>query len=249
MDDEGATTSAAPPHSFSCLGCVTAQVAVYAPAPMSRLPGSVPGTWFAGAYSPWPPPFAPPTPLRPPPQTPPQWAFLALFAGFIATMTRSDFSCPCIIGFGSSPSRCGPSLSRNPDGQTRDLPGSDAIPLHVMWPLTPAGRQHLASLDGRCRTCCLRANENSRPLQRLTFRGSIPHPMQLLCTLRNHCRQWHRNTRYQAGRYPLLGPDFHRLDRTSLRLAHSFDHLIGGGGEVFPVQFQRFWGWFMKGGP
>jgi hypothetical protein len=53
--------------------------------------------------------------------------------------------------------------------------------------------------------------------------------MQLLCTLRNHCRQWPRNTRYQAGRYPLLGPDFHRLDRTSLRLAHLFDHLIGAG--------------------
>ena len=30
-----------------------------------------------------------------------------------------------------------------------------------------------------------------------------------------------------SGRYPLLGPDFHRLDRTSLRLAHSFDHLVG----------------------
>src|SRR5881396_2133578 len=29
-----------------------------------------------------------------------------------------------------------------------------------------------------------------------------------------------------SGRYPLLGPDFHRLDRTSLRLAHSFDHLV-----------------------
>src|SRR5215831_11794002 len=28
-----------------------------------------------------------------------------------------------------------------------------------------------------------------------------------------------------SGRYPLLGPDFHRLDRTSLRLAHSLDHL------------------------
>src|SRR2546429_4485246 len=39
--------------------------------------------------------------------------------------------------------------------------------------------------------------------------------MQSLRTLRNHCRQWPRNTRYQAGRYPLLGPDFHRLDRTS----------------------------------
>src|SRR5690348_6585177 len=29
-----------------------------------------------------------------------------------------------------------------------------------------------------------------------------------------------------SGRYPLLGPELHRLDRTSLRLAHSFDHLV-----------------------
>src|SRR6266700_1961636 len=34
-----------------------------------------------------------------------------------------------------------------------------------------------------------------------------------------------------SGRYSLLGPDFHRLDRTSLRLAHSFDHLVGAGDE------------------
>src|SRR6516165_9038717 len=69
-----------------------------------------------------------------------------LFAGFAATMTESDFSCPCIIGYGSSPSRCGPPYSAplNDGGQTRDIPGSGAILLHVMWPLTPAGRQHLA---------------------------------------------------------------------------------------------------------
>src|SRR5438876_5049400 len=30
-----------------------------------------------------------------------------------------------------------------------------------------------------------------------------------------------------SGRYSLLGPDFHRLDRTSLRLAHLFNHLVG----------------------
>src|SRR6516164_578492 len=30
-----------------------------------------------------------------------------------------------------------------------------------------------------------------------------------------------------SGRYTLLGPDFHRLDRTSLRLAHLFNHLVG----------------------
>src|SRR3974390_380165 len=112
----------------------------------------------------------------------------ALFAGFLATMTGLDFPRPCIIGYGSSPSRCGPSLSRDADGQRRDLPASDPIRLHVMWPLTPTGRRHLAFVEERCRTCCLRASKNSRPLRYLTFRGSIPHPMQQLCTLRvRHC--------------------------------------------------------------
>ena len=32
--------------------------------------------------------------------------------------------------------------------------------------------------------------------------------------------------------YPLLGPDLHRLDRTSLRLAHLFDHLVGEGEHI-----------------
>ena len=58
-----------------------------------------------------------------------------------------------------------------------------------------------------------------------------PTPMQLLCTVRNRCRQRPRNTRKPSGRYPLLGPDLHRLDRTSLRLAHLFDHLIGASNE------------------
>src|SRR5262249_22972877 len=31
----------------------------------------------------------------------------ALFAGFTATMAESDFLRPCIIGYSSSPSRCG----------------------------------------------------------------------------------------------------------------------------------------------
>jgi hypothetical protein len=30
-----------------------------------------------------------------------------------------------------------------------------------------------------------------------------------------------------SGRYSLLKPDFHRLDRTSFVLAHLFDHLVG----------------------
>src|SRR6266487_2317612 len=35
----------------------------------------------------------------------------ALFAGFPATMAGSDCSGPCIIGYGSSPSRCGPATA------------------------------------------------------------------------------------------------------------------------------------------
>ena len=37
------------------------------------------------------------------------------------------------------------------------------------------------------------------------IRGSIPHPMQLLCTLRDRCRQQPCNTRYQAGAASYLG--------------------------------------------
>src|SRR5262249_21935582 len=122
------------PAHGSHLGCLTAKVAVYAPAPVTREPGSEPSTCVAGAYSPWPPPFAPPTPLRPPPQMPPQWAFFALFAGFIATMTRSDFSCPCISAMAPRLPDADHPAHATVDGQTRDLPGSDAIPLHVMWP-------------------------------------------------------------------------------------------------------------------
>jgi hypothetical protein len=48
------------------------------------------------------------------------------------------------------------------------------------------------------------ANKDSRPQRYLIFRGSIPHPMQSLCTLRNPCCQWPRNTRYQAGATPYL---------------------------------------------
>src|SRR5258707_13422083 len=34
-----------------------------------------------------------------------------------------------------------------------------------------------------------------------------------------------------SGRYSLLGPDFHRPDRTSLRLAHLFNHFVGAGNQ------------------
>src|SRR5262245_11311072 len=70
MDDEGATTSAAPPHSFSppwvCDGKAffSLRLAVCDPAPVTHLPGPESGACFAGSHSPWPLPFAPPAPRR-----------------------------------------------------------------------------------------------------------------------------------------------------------------------------------------
>ena len=66
----------------------------------------------------------------------------ALFAGFLATMAGSDFSPPCITGYGSSPSRCGPGrealvgreISRFPRKEGPYMPGS----------LTTPGRRALA---------------------------------------------------------------------------------------------------------
>ena len=87
------------PAYGSYLGCVTAKVAVHVPAPLTREPGSASSACFAGAHSPWPPPFAPPTPLRPPPQTPPQGAFFALFAGFIAV--GSEEACSIALALAS----------------------------------------------------------------------------------------------------------------------------------------------------
>src|ERR1700749_2591802 len=42
-----------------------------------------------------------------------------------------------------------------------------------------------------------------------------------------------------SGRYALLGPVFHRLDRTSLRLAHLFDHLVREQQEGFGDRYPK----------
>ncbi len=136
----------------------------------------------------------------------------ALFVGFIATMAESDFPRPCIIGSGSSPSRCGPPASSG-DGQTRDIPGSDTILSRVMWPSTPAGRQRLAKR--RC-SCCVRPWRRSPPLRYAHFVAQSHTP-------RNRCVRFvaavavsSRNTRFQAARY---GPTWAGLsppDRASL---------------------------------
>src|SRR6202048_4223125 len=86
-----------------------------------------------------------------------------------------------------------------------------------MWPSTPAERRHLAE---RCRTCCLRRFRASRPPQSYFFRGSIPHPIRSLCTLRIRRRRRLRNTRFPAVRYRLTGAGLSPAGSRQLRLTH-----------------------------
>ena len=94
----------------------------------------------------------------------------ALFAGFLATMAGSDFSRPCITGYGSSPSRCGPArqapvgreISRFPRKERPCVPGSLTTPGRralaltrpLVWPsvtvtTSAPGTIALSRLDGR----------------------------------------------------------------------------------------------------
>ena len=94
---------------------------------MTRLRGSESVACVVAPPSPWPPPLAPPYSAV---------DRSALFASFAATTARSDFSSPCIIGFGFSPSRCGPPVGTRADGQTGDLP-SRAKSIHTCQGLRP----------------------------------------------------------------------------------------------------------------
>jgi len=107
-----------------------------------------------------------------------------LFVGFTATMAESDFSCPCIIGYGSSPSRCGPPYLirtehwRRPD--TR-YPRFRRDPFARDVALDPGG----TTMPRMTALHMLRSTMKTVSAPAISsFRGSLPHPTQQLCTLR-----------------------------------------------------------------
>jgi hypothetical protein len=68
----------------------------------------------------------------------------ALFVGFVATMAGSDFSRPCITGYGSSPSRCGPAAKyRRPDTRS---PGSRTGSIRTCQGLRPRRVERVLAL-------------------------------------------------------------------------------------------------------
>jgi hypothetical protein len=123
----------------------------------------------------------------------------ALFAGFTAPTAESDFPRSCIIGFGSSPSRCGPGRN-SAAGQTWDLPTSDAFLLRVTCSSTPAGWQCLAY---RPCSCCVRLFPRSPLLRQTHFVAPSQTPRNCCVRFVADVTVGSRNTRYRAARYGL----------------------------------------------
>jgi hypothetical protein len=92
--------------------------------PVSRLPGSESGACLVGLHSPRSLPLAPPTPQRIAPLC--SSASQLLWQGQTSRARTSSATVPHLPDAGRQRQRR--------SGQTRDLPASDAIPLHVMWP-------------------------------------------------------------------------------------------------------------------
>ncbi len=135
----------------------------------------------------------------------------ALFARFPATTTGPDFSRPCIIGFGSSPSRCGP-------GQPYGLWSGVRPPRFRRDPFARDG----VFDHGRASTPRIAA-PHILPWATVTASASTdfgfsrlnspPHAIAVYASRRSSPSAPQHSL--PSARYGLLGPDFHRLNRAS----------------------------------
>jgi hypothetical protein len=91
----------------------------------------------------------------------------------------------------------------------------------ILSPHFTESRHRPAWLEGPLRaTCGLIAPQQTKPLFDDLVRAAEQRERETTVAS-GHA------TLATRGHYPLSGPDFHRLDRTSLRLVHSLDYLVG----------------------
>ena len=120
-----------------------------------------------------------------------------LFADFIGTTSECDFSSSYIIGFGSSPSRCGPSAHTATGGQAGDLPvPAQGACVHARFS-DHAGAS--ARLRWRTQTYCLPLHRQRRHPEQVFFRGSMAGLHVPLPTLRRRPRGRLRTARGRCG--------------------------------------------------
>jgi hypothetical protein len=158
-------------------------------------------------------------------------------------MARSDFSCPCIIGYGSSPSRCGPARQRA-GGRTWGLPvpaqGASAH-ASVYDHAGPSGRSRY-----RAHPCCLPSPERRRRPARGYFRGSMAGLCDPLSMLRRCPRGQLRMTRGRCGSLLLhrdgLAPSTPCRSPGALRITPESDCRAEISGRLKCARFGNRWG-------
>jgi hypothetical protein len=152
-----------------------------------------------------------------------------LFADFIATMARSDFSRPCIVGYGSSPSRRGPLRHKaiRPDARpprfrcnpfVRDVafdPGGASAPRIAAPHMLPSTT----------------VTVSASAIFGISWLNPTPHTIAVYASRPPSPENTQRSL--TGGRYPLPVPDSHRLDRTSLSWRTT---VTGTGGRYSPVR-------------
>jgi hypothetical protein len=162
------------------------ELTVCAPAPVTRLPGSVPGPCFAGSHSPWPPPFAPPTPQR---IAPPCSSASQLLRRSLTPHVRSSSA--------TAPRLPDADLVGTWPGRTWGLPvnvqraSADA---RICDHAGPSGHSRY-----RAHPFCLPSAERRRHPGRRYFRGSMAGLCVPLSTLRCCPRRQPRMTRGRCG--------------------------------------------------
>src|SRR6266481_6294826 len=174
----------------SHLGCVTAKrfslrFAVCAPARVTRLPGSESGACFAGSHSPWPPPLAPPTPLRSGPLC--SSASQLLWQSLTSRDRASSATAPRL-----------PDADRRrlPNGRSRDLPvPAQRASAHARF-FDHAGSTR-RSRYCVCSCCLPRSKQRRHP--GIGFRGSMAGLCPPLPTLRRRPRGRQRTARGRCG--------------------------------------------------
>src|SRR5256714_3211207 len=145
----------------------------------------------------------------------------ALFAGFSATMTESDFLRSCVIGYGSSPSRCRPpTLSGRRSNAGSPKFRRDPFARDVLF---DPGRVDSTSHNGTAHVAFGSKGQPPPPAKRV-FRGSITHPTQPLCTLRG--RRYLRLTQHPlpGGLLGLTWAGLAPADRASFAWRLPFAH-------------------------
>jgi hypothetical protein len=136
-----------------------------------------------------------------------------LFVGFAATVPGSDFSCPFIVGYGSSPSRRGPAGAADALRPDRRSPRFRRVPFMRDVALDP-GRATAPRIAAPHMSPSTDESVSAPAILSLSWLTPTPRIIAVYASPRSSPSALQHSL--PGGRYPFPGPDLHRLELASL---------------------------------